>query len=235
VSVLEEVLAVQELDTATDQLRHLLDRLPERAARVAADREVKALEAERASLVTRTQELDAEVAQAERDSATIDTNVERLNRQMKTVISPREAEALQHELAALAARRSDLDDVGLLALDTLGEIEVAEATLDDREPALREAAATAASLQAAAEADIARRVAELAEQRAVAAAALPPELLDTYEHMRVQFKGTAISRLHGSACGGCHLDLSRSEIEAVRAHPDDEPAHCPNCDRWLIR
>lgn len=234
-SVLEELLAVQELDTATDQLRHLLERLPERAARKSADAAVTALVAERAALVQRTQELDAQVAQAERDSAAIDTHVERLNRQMKTVISPREAEALQHELATLAERRSDLDDVGLLALDTLGEIEVAEAELDDREPALRADAATAAEVQAAAEADIARRLDELVAQRAVAAGVLPAELLDTYEHMRVQFKGTAISRLHGSACGGCHLDLSRSEVEAVKAHPDDEPAHCPNCDRWLIR
>lgn len=234
-SVLEQVLALQALDTSADQLRHRLDRLPERAARDQADGAVRALSAERAELAARTAQLEAEVAQAERDSASIDTHVERLNKQLKTVISPREAEALQSELATLAARRSDLDDVELAALDTLGEIEAAEAELAEREPALRDAASTAAEAQAAAEADIASQLDDLATRRSEVAAAVPDPLRATYESMRSQFGGIAVSQLQGSACGGCHLDLSRSELEALKSHPADEPAHCPNCDRWLVR
>jgi predicted nucleic acid-binding Zn-ribbon protein len=235
VSVFEQVLAVQELDTSGDQLRTLLERLPERAARREADRAVDALRAERTALQARAADLETQIGNAERDSATIDTHVERLNRQLKTIISPREAEALQHELATLASRRSDLDDVELAALETLGEIEVAEADLDAREPALLDAAAAAAATQADAEAAIAAQLADLAERRVAAAAALPADLLGTYETMRVQHKGVAISRLQGATCGGCHIDLSRSELEAVKAAPPDEAAHCPNCDRWLIR
>lgn len=234
-SVFEQVLAVQELDTSGDQLRTLLERLPERVVRQDADRAVAALAAERAALQRRAADLDVEVATAERDSATIDEHVERLNRQLKTIISPREAEALQNELATLAARRSDLDDVELAALETLGEIEVAEADADAREPALVAAAAAAAEGQAAAEAQIAAQLADIADRRAAAAGAVPADLLATYESMRTQYKGVAISRLQGAACGGCHLDLSRSELEAVKATPADEAAHCPNCDRWLIR
>lgn len=234
-TVFEQVLAVQELDTTSDQLRNLLERLPERAARREADRAVAALAAERAALQQRAADLDTEVAAAERDSATIDGHIERLNRQLKTIIAPREAEALQNELATLASRRSDLDDVELAALDTLGEIEVAEADADAREPALVAAAAAAAEEQAAAEASIAAQAAEAAERRSEAAAALPADLLATYESMRGPYKGVVISRLQGASCGGCHIDLSRSELEAVKATPADEVAHCPNCDRWLIR
>lgn len=233
--MLEQVLALQALDTSADQLRHQLDRLPERAARSAADDAVRALLAEQASLTARTERLDAEVAQAERDSAAIDAHVERLNKQLKTVISPREAEALQNELATLAGRRSDLDDIELAALDTLGEIESAEAELAANEPGLRHAATAAADAQTAAEADIAAQLDELASRRAAAIADVPDALLAAYETRRSQFGGIAIARLQGSACGGCHLDLSRSELEALKAHPDDEPAHCPNCDRWLVR
>jgi uncharacterized protein len=235
VSVFEQVLTVQELDTSGDQLRTLLERLPERAARREADRAVDALGAERTALKARAADLEAEIGKAESNSAAIDTHVERLNRQLKTIISPREAEALQHELATLATRRSDLDDVELAALENLGEIEVAEATLDAREPELLEAAAAAAATQAEAEASIAAQLIDIAERRAAEAAALPPGLLDTYETMRSQHKGVAISRLHGASCGGCHVDLSRSELEAVWAAPPDEAAQCPNCDRWLIR
>jgi predicted nucleic acid-binding Zn-ribbon protein len=235
VSVFEQVLAVQELDTSGDQLRALLERLPERIARRDADRAVDALRAERRALQARAGDLEAEIGNAERDSAAIDAHVERLNRQLKTIISPREAEALQNELAGLAARRSDLDDVGLAALESLGDIEVAQAELDAREPELVDAAVAAAGTQAEAEAAIAAQLADLAERRAAAAAGLPADLLGTYESMRIQFKGVAISRLQGATCGGCHLDLSRSELEAVKAAPPDDAAHCPNCDRWLIR
>ena len=234
-SVFEQVLAVQELDTSGDQLRTLLERLPERAARLEADRAVAALRSERTTLQARATDLETEIGNAERDSAAIDTHVERLNRQLKTIISPREAEALQSELATLAARRSDLDDVELAALESLGEIEVAEAGLDAREPDLVDAAAAAAATQADAEAAIAAQLADLAERRIAAAEALPAELLGTYESMRAQFKGVAISRMQGATCGGCHIDLSRSELEAIRAAPPDDAAHCPNCDRWLIR
>ena len=234
-SAIEQVLALQALDTSTDQLRHQLERLPERAARAEADAAVKALVAERSSLARRTEQLDAEVSQAERDSAAIDTHAERLNKQLKTVISPREAEALQNELATLAARRSDLDDVELAALESLGEIEAAETALAEREPGLRDAASGAATTQAAVEADIAGQLDELSARRAAAAAETPDSLLGAYESMRKQHGGVAISRLQGSACGGCHLDLSRSELEAIKAQSGDEPAHCPNCDRWLVR
>lgn len=234
-SVFEQVLAVQELDTSGDQLRTLLERLPERAARQAADRAVAALGAERAALRARATGLEAEIGVAERDSASIDTHAERLNRQLKTIISPREAEALQNELASLASRRSDLDDAELAAFESLGEIEVAEADLDAREPSLVDAAAAAAAAQAEAEASIAAQLADFAERRAAAADAVPADVLGTYESMRVQHKGVAIARLHGASCGGCHVDLSRSELEAVWAAPADDAAHCPNCDRWLIR
>ena len=234
-SVFEQVLTVQTLDTTADQLRHQLERLPERVARRDADRAVASLVAERTELKRRAQQLDEEVNRAEHDAAAIDIHTERLNRQLKTIISPREAEALQNELSTLASRRSDLDDVELMALETLGEIETSEATLDEREPALREAAAAAAVAQDAAEAGVAARLAELAEQRIEALSAVPAALVATYEAMRTQFAGVAISRLHGFACGGCHLDLSRSEVEAIRAQPEDDPAHCPNCDRWLLR
>lgn len=234
-SVFEQVLAVQELDTSGDQLRTLLERLPERAARREADRAVEALRAERTALKTRAADLETEIGNAERDSAAIDAHVERLNRQLKTIISPREAEALQNELATLASRRSDLDDVELAALETLGEIEVAEAGLDAREPELIDAADAAAVTQADAEAAIAAQLADIAERRTAAAEALPGDLLSTYESMRAQHKGVAISRLHGASCGGCHVDLSRSELEAVWAAPPDDAAQCPNCDRWLIR
>jgi len=34
-------------------------------------------------------------------------------------------------------------------------------------------------------------------------------------------------------CGGCHLDLSTSEVDLLKKETD-ENRECPNCARWLV-
>jgi predicted nucleic acid-binding Zn-ribbon protein len=44
----------------------------------------------------------------------------------------------------------------------------------------------------------------------------------------------AVARLEGTRCGGCHLDLSTSELDAVKAVGAGEFADCPQCGRLLV-
>ena len=60
-----------------------------------------------------------------------------------------------------------------------------------------------------------------------------PALLAEYETMRASFKGIAISRLNGNHCGACHLDNSRTSVEAIKAAPG-ELHECEQCGRWLV-
>jgi predicted nucleic acid-binding Zn-ribbon protein len=44
----------------------------------------------------------------------------------------------------------------------------------------------------------------------------------------------AVAKLDGSRCSGCHLDLSRSELDAVKHVGAGEFADCPQCGRLLV-
>ena len=76
-----------------------------------------ALVDERRRVEGRQQEAQTELDRIEAESDDIGRTRERLEKQLKTILSPREAEAIQHELQTLAARRDELDDRGLELLE----------------------------------------------------------------------------------------------------------------------
>ena len=95
--------------------------------------------------------------------------------------------------------------------------------------------AAAAAVLAGADAVLDGEVVELGQRRAELVTALPEALVAEYEARRPRFKGVAVARLQGSRCTGCHLDLSRVEIEALRAVPDSGLPECPQCARIIVR
>ncbi|MFT3854935.1 MAG: C4-type zinc ribbon domain-containing protein [Ilumatobacteraceae bacterium] len=57
--------------------------------------------------------------------------------------------------------------------------------------------------------------------------------LATYDRARRQFDGVAVAHLDGVRCSGCHLDLARADLDALRALPPGEVGECPQCGRFL--
>jgi predicted nucleic acid-binding Zn-ribbon protein len=57
--------------------------------------------------------------------------------------------------------------------------------------------------------------------------------LAAYELRRSQHKGIAVAKVKNHVCGGCHLDLSTSEVDLLKKETD-ENRECPNCARWLV-
>lgn len=229
------LLALQLIDSDTDHVEHRRKRLPEAARHAEASAAVKALQQRLAEARQRGAEAEAAIAAAEQESAALTTKRTRLEGQLKTVISPREAEALMHEIELLTAKRGEQDDLELAALDDAaaadGEATALEAELAS---AVGEAQVTAAELATAQRGLDGERQTLLAS-RPAAVAALPADELATYERMRAQFGGVAVAKLDGTRCQGCHLDLSRGEVDAIRALPADEAGECPQCNRLLVR
>ena len=190
--------------------------------------------AQRDALRGRIAELEATIGRTEAESHEIDTHRARLDKQMKTIISPREAEALQHELALLAERRSGLDDVELEALEEQSAIDdqIAAAALEEQP--LTDAVGAATELALAAEAQIEADLAGIAASLDALRAAVPADLLARYDQARKQ-QMVAAAELQGHRCSGCHLDLSPGEVDIVKdATASDGIADCPNCNRLLV-
>src|SRR5438445_123736 len=73
------------------------------------------------------------------------------------------------------------------------------------------------------------------DARAIAAKAVPPDLLEQYERLRARLGGIGAARLVGNSCGGCHLTLPATELDRIRHLPPDAVALCDQCGRILVR
>jgi len=227
------LLALQDIDIAIDQIGHRRRRLPELAARAAAASTVRTLTDERNAAQARAAQAEADVATAEQAAVELGTKRARLEGQLKTIIAPREAEALMHEIATLDTRRDELDDVELEALSRQEEAEAAAAVAAHELPAAEDVLAAAEQALAAATAELDDEAAARAAAREAAVAQVSAADLAAYERARQHFDGVAIARLDGARCSGCHLDLARADLDALRALPPGEVGECPQCGRYL--
>ena len=229
------LLALQDIDTAMTAVANRAARVPERAA-VASARD--ALTAHRAAMAAAEADITAageRIDLADSQSGVLSTKRARLEGQLKTVIAPREAEALMHEIEGLDAQSALLDDEELEAMEAQAAAEAVLAGLTAGLPAVEESLAAAEAALSAVLATLDAESSELSARRAEAVAALDAAELATYDRARAQFGGVGIARLQGHRCEGCHLDLTPAEIDPVKATPEGALAECPQCSRYLVR
>ena len=139
-----------------------------------------------------------------------------------------------HELETIAHRRDELDDQELAYLEEQSQLADEVVRLDAELPELEATAAAAAAALRSVEASITEELATLAAGRAELVARIDGTLLQRYDRLRERLGGVAIARLEGARCGGCHLDLSTSEVGDVKAVGSGQLAECPQCGRMLV-
>ncbi|MEP1123551.1 MAG: C4-type zinc ribbon domain-containing protein [Ilumatobacter sp.] len=234
ITTADRLLEVQRIDTEADQLANRRERLVERDQLHAASTSLTTWERERNSMRSRLDDLTAVIERAESDAAGIDAHRVRLAAQLKTVIAPREAEALMHEMATLDEQVDALDTVELEALEEQSDVDDRLTAHLSTESALRDAVSVADSALERATAEIDRELDELSAQRSVARGELADGVMARYDRVRAS-SGVAVAKLVGHRCDGCHLDLSAAEVDVVKeeAAVSDGVADCPNCGRML--
>ncbi len=221
------------LDTTLEQLRHHFITLPEREALAVVQKNIADCASQISSGEMRQQELEKLLSVAEANSATLRKKRERLEQQMKTVIAPREAEALQHEILTVNTELNTADEESLAFME---ESEHIDSTLVAARAALvelRTAEVTATAALHEAEEYKKAEARDVEEKRQRLAETLDEKWSAAYELRRSQHKGIAVAKVKNHVCGGCHLDLSTSEVDLLKKETD-ENRECPNCARWLV-
>jgi uncharacterized protein len=223
---LQQLFALQEIDSAVDVLRHRRSHLPEAQALAATNAAIAKLEAEALSLTATRDTFAAQEHTLEVDDASLTKKLTSLQIQLAKSIMPKEAEALQHEIESVKSQRSNLEDRELELLDAIEPIE----TLPLSEQAEAESAAFIAA-QAALDAE----VAAAGERRGAAAAVIDTDAVARYEKLRSHFGGIALARIDHGTCLGCNMKISTKELEAIKAAPPDAEVNCDECGRLLVR
>lgn len=233
-TVLSDLLAVQTTDIAISQAKHRITHLQETIDRDAAKSALAEIDTQISRCDAEVASASAEITKIDRLSHEHDDKLVKLNKQLKTVIAPREAEALQHEIATVTVERSALDD---RELELMGVVEAAELNKSELAPLQVRAKSILASATMAlssAKQKIDAEIALLTEQRSAQALVVPQYLMSTYEAKRKHRPDGAVCKLTGPTCGSCHLDISQGEINSMRAMPVDEFPECPHCGSFIV-
>jgi predicted nucleic acid-binding Zn-ribbon protein len=233
-TVLSDLLAVQTTDIAISQAKHRVSHLQETVDRDVAKKALAGIDAQIATCDAEIATANAEISKVDRFSHEHDDKLIKLNKQLKTVIAPREAEALQHEIATVTTERSALDD---RELELMGVVEAAELQKSELAPlqaSAKSALASATMALSSAKQKIDAEIVVLTEQRSAQALVVPQSLMSTYEAKRKHRPDGAVCRLTGPTCGSCHLDISQGEINSMRAMPVDEFPECPHCGSFIV-
>ncbi len=178
-------------------------------------------------------DLRTELARIESDVAVVDARSARDRERLATSSSTKEVQGFESELAALARRKSDLEDA---ELEVMERLEQADAAVAEQEALIAATNAEGAELSAEAKRVVAEQTAALdqaARDRSAVAGSTPPALLGLYETLAARSAGAAL--LRRGTCEGCNMVLSGTDLQALRQTPDDTVAMCPECGCILVR
>ncbi|WP_243225543.1 zinc ribbon domain-containing protein [Microbacterium sp. CIAB417] len=227
------LLDVADLDRRIQQAERLRTqpaggaRINELAAlRQSQLRDLTALTGTRDDAVAELRRLEADVAVVEQRRA---RDAERL----AAATNPKDAQALESELASLARRTSDLEDQ---ELEVMARVEEAEAAVAAQQALIDATTAEGTELTARAKADVAAATTEgeqLSRDRAAVVARVDAALLADYTRRAARTTGAAL--LRQGTCEGCRMVLSGIDLTTVRNAPADEVVSCPECGCILVR
>jgi predicted nucleic acid-binding Zn-ribbon protein len=234
VVALQPLLELQKIDTALSQLVHRQANLDERKALAAAETALVVSQGENARLNAELIAAKDEISSLEAANKKCEAQIAKYSQQLKTVIAPREAEALQHEIETVRTERSANDDKELLLLETSENLELQLRLTVEQINELSAAVALATATLNKALKICEDEKKSLEAKRLAVASAIEIKLIKLYDVKRTKRTTAAVADLHGSKCQSCHLDLSVVELSALKKLGAEEFAECPNCDCYLV-
>lgn len=234
---LQQLLRVQDLDTAMAQLQHRRVTLGERRELEAAEEALATIEDRAAAVGGRRDQLQARQAALEEQVAAEEARRRGLEDRMYAArgSATRDLQAMDGEIQHLSQRLAELEEAELEVMVEQEPLDAELARLDDERARLREAAATLRGALEVAEAVVVDELAAMEADRATAAVGLPEDLAARYDQLRRKLGGVGAARLVGNRCDGCHLELPSAEIDRIRHLPPGTAATCDQCGRILVR
>jgi len=230
------LLELADLDAELSRLDHRRRSLPELEEYQRIEARDAELRDEAAALEAAESDLRRQQAKAEVDVEQVRSRVQRDKTRLDAgqVSSPRELENLQSEIASLARRQSDLEEIELGVMERQEAAEQRRKTLTQEQGTLAQQRDEVAARRDAALGEIREQEEKAESLRAGVAADVPGDLLDLYGKLRAQH-GVGAAALRRGRCEGCHLSLNTVDLARIRAAPPDEVLRCEECRRILVR
>ena len=233
------LLDLQAVDSTLDQLAHRRRTLPEPATIAELESRHRGAARPDRRRGDRGERPARAQTKADQDVEQVRQRADRDQRAAATpgrVGSAKELENLQHEIASLARRQSELEDVELEVMERLEDARAALAGLTgERESRAGRARPRSSHARDAAFAELDGERQSADAERDRLAAALPADLSKLYEKLRADHGGVGAARLYQGRCEGCRMELTPVDIGRIRDAAPDAVLRCEECRRILVR
>ncbi|HYA45377.1 MAG TPA: C4-type zinc ribbon domain-containing protein [Acidimicrobiales bacterium] len=233
---LDSLLALQDLDIKVEQQLHKRASLPARFDLAEIEARISEKRASRSTLAVTRDEIADRQAAAEAEMKATEARVAQVNARLYSgqISATRELVAMSADVDLLRKRASDFEDQALALMEEREPLDAALAGIDEELAVMEGRRSTISRQLAVGEAVVDAELAALSDQRPVAAGAVPPQLLSTYDRLRGRLGGVAVARLVGGRCDGCHLSLPAMELDRIRHQPPGRLEYCEQCGRILV-
>ena len=222
---------LQETDTALESRR---GSLADAQSRLGETEDLAALRERVAELRAAARAAEAEQKDIELEADTLRAKIAPQEAKLYggSIKNPKELKDLQADIEQLKRHLSSIEDRDLEALTA---VDRAEEELQTAESDLATLDASWGEEQAELTERIERLTREIAEHeelRRERADNIAPELLRTYDRLRVAHQGRGVAKLDRNLCMGCRISLPVNLVNRARA--GSALTQCPNCERILI-
>jgi len=238
-SLLDPLLDLQKLDLACDAARSRSEKFSERASvpiLIASLAEIDArtatAQSERTTIQAEEEALGIEVSQVVRDIESAE--VERYSGKR---FDQDEAAAHNESQRELRERKETIEEREMELLESLEEVDAQiQSEQSARETNRVEATRVDEAIRDM-EAEVAKQLDGLANERSGLTSSIPASVLEAYDRVRARPNagGRGAARLSDSRCGACQIKLPSHEKAKMLAEPEDALIQCPQCRRILVR
>jgi predicted nucleic acid-binding Zn-ribbon protein len=228
------LLDLQAIDTKLAQLKHRAKGLPQHAAIEKLMKERAALRIVALEQTGAREDVLTELGRIESDVSLVTARIKRDTTRAQASTSAKDAVAFEHELASLAKRQNDLEEIELTVMERL----------EEREQALSATTAKIDEIQSQIDAIAAERDADLEVLRADIAAAeadratvastVPADLLAIYDRQRLRY-GVGASHLRFGVSSASGVKLLENEMAEIRSAAPDAVIMCATSEAILVR
>ena len=232
----ERLLELQRIDTHILQAEHRRKNLAELAELARLENEIGQVTTQRNELAVNQSDIKRELAKAEEDVAQVRTRKEKdENRLSSGTGSAKDLENLQHEVATLQRRISELEEVELEVMVRFEEVEQNLTALAGQIAVLEQSKSEIEAVATEKLGAIKSELEKLHADRKDLSSTIDGELIKLYEKIRADKDGLGAAEIIRRRCTGCQLDLTAADAARFAATANDEVIRCEECRRILVR
>ncbi|GAB3302933.1 hypothetical protein EK0264_02435 [Epidermidibacterium keratini] len=230
------LLDLAAVDKNLAGLAHRRRTIPQLAELESNQAELTASERELGEVTTTRSDLTRDMDRLESDIDNVRNRQERNQQRLDSgaVSASKDLEALQHENATLRRRQQTLEDQ---EIELMEQAETLDAQIEKITAARDEIAARRGTAEGERDDQWAQLDVEIADEqtkRDTLAASFAADLLGLYDKIRATgVPGAAL--ITQGRCGGCRMELSGSELAAVRSAAPNDVVRCESCRCIQVR